>query len=540
MKKTKTGYVPTTLDSFINESQTINLKRGYRGQPGVSVGTNAPARDRILQFVAESKTVSRKQLKGFIAGLNETSKNPIAAANMWMKRNGKFFIAESKNGSEMFKLSTVGKRLVNRLTKNAPVNEKKEHDFVDTKKGYPRPGINDDVNEEEEDLNEFNIGAPENTYGGPGPLGRRNRRDTDGDGIPNHLDSDDDNDGIVDQHDQTPNGGDHWDEVAGDDFQIQESRIERLKRVLNEAEEEEEVDDDDELSFDDLDLGDDEEGEEVEGEAGDELDLGDDEGDTDLEKVEISEFIITVDDANDALAELKALGVDAEVVEDDEGDAGLEGDEYEEELDLGDEGGDELDLGDDELDLGNDELDLGDDMEGDELDLEEGAEIGSSIGEAGEDEDLEARLSSLEVKVEELETEHDDLGGDEDLEFEDDDMGAEDDLGLEDDGLGGDEDLEDGLELGDDGMEGEEIEDVEMGSQEIRVSAEDFPALKGWLEDKGVDVDDVLGGEVEVEGDEDDFEVGDSEEADVESGDLEDAGEESEEEESEEEEDAVE
>ena len=111
----KKQYVPVTLDAYLNESKSITLKRKYGERQPVVVGVNAPLRNQVLAFVSEGKKVSKVELKKFIAGLNEASKNPVAAATMWIKRNAKFFITENKNGVTYFKLSTIGKRLANRL-----------------------------------------------------------------------------------------------------------------------------------------------------------------------------------------------------------------------------------------------------------------------------------------------------------------------------------------------------------------------------------------------------------------------------------------
>ena len=37
------------------------------------------------------------------------------------------------------------------------------------------------------------------------------------------------------------------------------------------------------------------------------------------------------------------------------------------------------------------------------------------------------------------------------------------------------------------------------GEEQIKVQAEDWEVLKGWLEEKGVDIEEMFGGEIEVE-----------------------------------------
>ncbi|NMC59008.1 MAG: hypothetical protein GYA51_06455, partial [Candidatus Methanofastidiosa archaeon] len=179
----KRSYVPVTLDAYLNESKTITLKRGYGERQPVVVGATAPLRNQVLSFVAESQRVTKTDLKKFIAGLNEGSKNPIASANMWLQRNAKFFVTESKNGITYFKLSPIGQRLSKRFSSPTQISESEtknirrklnemaprskdfegedeagEYDFVDRTKGYPRPGLYDEeveeCNEEKEEIEE--------------------------------------------------------------------------------------------------------------------------------------------------------------------------------------------------------------------------------------------------------------------------------------------------------------------------------------------------------------------------------------------------
>ena len=57
--------------------------------------------------------------------------------------------------------------------------------------------------------------------------------------------------------------------------------------------------------------------------------------------------------------------------------------------------------------------------------------------------------------------------------------------------------------------------DKEVGDEaegQIKVSADNWEALKGWLEGKGVDVAEMFGGEIEVEDGEEEAEEGEEEE----------------------------
>ena len=107
------SYVPTTLGQYLNENKSITLTRKYGEKQPVVVGSRAPMRNAVLSYVAENAKVSRVSLKRFIAGLNETSKNPAAAANMWLKRNQRFFESSNAGGVTTYKLSKLGEKLVN-------------------------------------------------------------------------------------------------------------------------------------------------------------------------------------------------------------------------------------------------------------------------------------------------------------------------------------------------------------------------------------------------------------------------------------------
>ena len=412
----KQNYVPVTLDQYLNESKTITLKRGYGEKKPVVVGSNAPIRNQILAYVAENQRVSKGDLKRFIAGLNEGSNNPNASAIMWLKRNEQFFVTESKEGQTFFKLSPVGKRLsdhfvpvLDEAKKSKDTSKKDEGDIKSSK--WPKPKHKGGFDEKR--VHESGEGEGEEEK---------------------EKDKDKDYD-FVDTKKGYPRKGitdsDKKDESCSEN--VAESRkakieaiIERIKakraedtKPINEAEEEKE-DEADELSFDDLDLGDEEETKEEKPEGEEEKPEGEEEEkeepETD-EKVEITEFIITVTNAEEAIKELDELGVPAEKAED-------EGEEKEEE--------------------------------------------GEEKEEEGEEEKVEGEEEEKEEKPE---------------------------GGLE------------GLDLGE-ASEGEEP----VAEEKIKVSVDYWDKLKGWLEGKGVDVEEMFGGEIEVEDEETDIEPEEGEE----------------------------
>lgn len=113
-------YVPDSLSEYLGESKSITLKRKYGERPTITAGTQAPLRNQVLSFVAENVSVSKLDLKRFIVGLKEGGSTP-AAANMFIKRNARFFITESKNGITYFKLSNLGQRLVSKYSQPSPI-----------------------------------------------------------------------------------------------------------------------------------------------------------------------------------------------------------------------------------------------------------------------------------------------------------------------------------------------------------------------------------------------------------------------------------
>lgn len=405
------NYVPTTLDQYLSESKTITLKRGYGEKKPVVVGSNAPIRNQILAYVAENQRVSKGDLKRFIAGLNEGSRNPNASAIMWLKRNSQFFVMEAKAGNTFFKLSPVGIRLTSRFVApmGAPVSltekkkEKKDDnfDFVDTKKGYPRKGLNDDLKEEEEMCDDCKK-----------PMAQCE----------------------CSEKDKTNEA----EEARKTRIKaiIENIRAKRTAKPVNEAEEKK-GEEADELSFDDLDLDGEEGASKEEKPEGDDLDLGGDdkkEGDEDTEKVEITEFVITVTNADEAIKELEELGIPAEKVEDEE--------EHEE-------------------------------KESPEEEKAEHEEGGSEEGKEEGEEKPEGEEDGLDLE-----------------EAEDPDKDGMDDLG-------GDKPADDDIENPD--LDPEPKEEEETPQEKIKVSVDHWEALKGWLEGKGVDIEEMFGGEVEVE-----------------------------------------
>jgi len=447
----KQNYVSTSLGQFLNENRSITLTRKYGKKEPDVVGSRAPLRNQVLAFVSENVKVTKNQLRKFIADINEGRENK-AAIGMWLNRNVKYFITESRNGLTTYKLSPLGKKLAFRLTTESAINlseskvksrtkKKKDFDFKDEKTG--EKGITD-----EEDDGEVN-------------------------------------------------------ESKKDRIQkiIKNIKRKRKSAKLYEAEDEdeetetskEETDEDVDSNDEDVDSNDEDVDSNDEAGTDDSIDVDDDtEGDD--ERVEITEFVITVDDVAAAIEELGDLGVEASEVTDDLGG--------EEDLDMDADLGGEEDL-DMDADLGGEEV--ADEMGDIDLGLDgdiEGEEVEESV--TGMEKEEKAKVPNLVEDTDELS--NDDLDMEEEPFEEPIDDLADDDLADDD--------------LADDDL-GELPAEEEGSGQQIKVDASNWKQLKSWLESEGVDVTELFGGDIEVDGeeaDEDDINFDDLEELPAEDG----------------------
>jgi hypothetical protein len=564
-------YVSRTLNDFLSESKSITLKRKYGERPTITAGTNAPLRNQVLCYVAESDTVDKRDLKAFILGLKEDGAATVAAANMFLKRNAKYFITESKGGVTYFKLSNLGRRLVNQFvptqetnvseSATANVRRKLNERFVEDEqvdgKSEPRSGdddfgagafagINpDDIPEDGEgelpvddedshfegplpDLNALHDDGSPREEGEPAEdleakvaeleariaeleaqLGEGEKEPEESDSIAHlvadKIDIDEPEEGEevepeeeepesdeevseeenpeVDEEAERPEEPfrDHDFEDKGRpgledmDESLSERRKSRMEQIienlkakrneLNEADVKPE--ETDELTDDDLgDVKLDDEGEEDEPEPGAETDKDGDE----VEKVEITEFIITVENVDEAIDELEERGVTAErvPVEPKEEEVPQDTEEPEEPEEEKPEGEEE------KSEEGGEDLDL---------------DLGTPDDKAAK-ESLRAFVLANYSNINEAEDEDEDKEKPEG----DEDAGASDELSLGDQG-------EDAKELDDQPEGGDELTEptTEFEENKIKVKAEDWEVLKGWLEEKGVDVQEMFGGEIETQ-----------------------------------------
>ena len=508
-------YVPTTLDQYINESKSITLKRGYRGENPVVVGANAPVRNQILSYVAEGVKVGATDLKKFIAGLNETNANPSAAANMWLRRNGKYFVTESKGGRTFFKLSTLGQRLVNSFGPNPAMNEDRRAEFAaeiaELRRKYPDfdeelgevegrdkyADIADDLVSRYQGLGESKV-SEKKTHIALDKINASELKKA----ISNAVGS------------ISFSGGD---KASADVLAI--AKKSGYKAKLDEkkkydfkdpktgepgiTDDEEEMDECDKTS----------ESVEVPKKAkarlGGKLDpklhnLLD--KDQDKDEDEIKGFTKEISEQEKGMSAERKARIEAiiENIKTRTQKAVNEAEEVEEEdVDVEDDGSDELSF--DDLDLsgeGGEDAEVDADVDDAEVDAEEGEEHEE---EESDEEEAEEELEGDDDKVEitEFIITVDDVDS---AIAELKELGVDAKKVLADDSVNEAEDLE--VEEEDEDVEDEEDDGGEYKDDEISVEADNWDALRGWLEDKGVDVEEMFGGEIEVEDvdDEDDLE----------------------------------
>ena len=114
------------LDEFLNERKTVQVKRKYREYDSVHVGTNAPIRTSILNFVNEKGSCTEIQLKEFIriknegTILNHKKGDAIGkTSTKWIDRNSRYFTKRTNESGEVtYKLSKLGQKVVSRTTIN--------------------------------------------------------------------------------------------------------------------------------------------------------------------------------------------------------------------------------------------------------------------------------------------------------------------------------------------------------------------------------------------------------------------------------------
>ena len=507
------NYVSTSLEQFLNESKTVQLKRQYKDVPSTIVNTNAPIRNQVIGYVNENVKVSKDKLKKFIASINES--NVPNASIMWLKRNSTFFLKENRKGVDFIKLSPLGKKLVEKM--NCEINE-------GCNCGKKKPPIkrSQRINEDEYNIN-LNIANKEIVKDEiPEPSFTPMITGIDYEGAPEAITSD------IEGYDE-------------EDFNVSEP--EEQEELEQTSLENKEIDDVEELEADELNNNKDDIDSDVENIAKDEEDI-DDEIAAEVSDDEVDMENMNADVTEDDDEEFADLNSDDEEVENAEIDDEIE---YDPEIDEIESDNDEVENIEENEKMAKrptDETrayDFKDKGKPGLLD-EELPDDKIKDGVLEEDEDIKLteskkeKVMSLIAKVRrtmllEAETAKEAIAPDETDELNSDDLDADvdtteedttDDDTTEEDTTDDEdekveitefvlsvEDVEESLkELEELGINAEKVptgEDDENGEalyepDQIKVSADQWSELKGWLEEKGVDITELFGGEVEVEG----------------------------------------
>jgi len=107
--------------SFLNERRTIQVKRKYGKYASTVVGANAPVRQKILGFVSEQGSCCKTDLMEYIKSANEESGRKTSP--QWIKKNSRYLVTFEKNGETHYKLSKLGKRVINATNINESNND---------------------------------------------------------------------------------------------------------------------------------------------------------------------------------------------------------------------------------------------------------------------------------------------------------------------------------------------------------------------------------------------------------------------------------
>jgi len=269
----KKSYVPKTLTEYLTESKSIPLKRKYGERPAITAGANAPLRNQVLSFVSESGTVSKRDLKQFIMGLKEGGAT-VAAANMFIKRNSKYFVSELKEGVTYFKLSNLGRRLVNQFipaegnVSESVKNARKSLSMILESSRRNRK-LNEDEDEEPEETEEFEV--PEDEM----EDGELEAAEIDGEGPAAEIDFERDEEPEVETEEQS-------DEADNFEYEEDDEKIVLTYYKNGSGEAEELEPEGEELEPEEGEELEPEEGEELEPEEGEELEPEEGEEDEDL------------------------------------------------------------------------------------------------------------------------------------------------------------------------------------------------------------------------------------------------------------------
>ncbi len=99
-------------ESLVTEAASkITLKRKYtESHPSVEVQNYAPIREKVLGFLHENGTVTRKKLLEFINGMNEEIGSKTSMK--WVHKNSRYVKEYASKGEVFYKLTSMGKKIM--------------------------------------------------------------------------------------------------------------------------------------------------------------------------------------------------------------------------------------------------------------------------------------------------------------------------------------------------------------------------------------------------------------------------------------------
>lgn len=107
--------IKESVTESVNEAASKSvIKRQYtEGHPPIEIQNYAPIREKVLNFLKENGTVTRAQLKEFINGMNEDIGSKTSMK--WVNKNSRYIKEFATKGEVHYKLTPLGKRVVERI-----------------------------------------------------------------------------------------------------------------------------------------------------------------------------------------------------------------------------------------------------------------------------------------------------------------------------------------------------------------------------------------------------------------------------------------
>ena len=116
----------TGIFKFDELNERVQIKRKYRQYEAYKINSQAPIRNRIIEFVAD-RYVTNEELKNFLTTIEEDRGKAIDQ-RQWFNRNEKYFTSTKNEGQKMWSLSKFGRRIFEYIIKSqqTKINEMKD------------------------------------------------------------------------------------------------------------------------------------------------------------------------------------------------------------------------------------------------------------------------------------------------------------------------------------------------------------------------------------------------------------------------------